>query len=323
VGTGEHDCGPARRIRGVDLIVERRMKRRLVTVIDTLGMDAARRAKWLRDSRTHDLPCFAIAFAVAAREARTRLDARGRSVPAAALKQQFDAWREVQTTLAGEGFAGVVIDPGPIELVPPQFVDAPARAQQQKEQPVTLRFGLQIPASRGPADRPKMGARLRDIAQAAEEVGFESIWVMDHFRQIPIVGPEWHDMLDSYSALSYIAAATRRVKLGSMVTGVTYRNAAHLARSSRRSTCSRAGRAICVLARRGSNKSTSRMDGPFPSVRALRIARRRVAVVAIAVGTRRALVRRETHPRTGGDVLSRPLQARIPILVGGSVNGAR
>ena len=46
---------------------------------------------------------------------------------------------------------------------------------------------------------------------------------MDHFYQIPGVGPAEHEMLESYSALAFAAARTNRIKLGTMVTGVTYR----------------------------------------------------------------------------------------------------
>src|SRR5947199_9596900 len=46
---------------------------------------------------------------------------------------------------------------------------------------------------------------------------------MDHFFQIPGVGPASHEMLEGYSALAFAAARTNRIKLGTMVTGVTYR----------------------------------------------------------------------------------------------------
>ena len=86
-----------------------------------------------------------------------------------------------------------------------------------------MRIGLQLPNftfSGGPAE---LGAKLTDIARAADEAGFYSIWVMDHHFQIPIVGPAERDMLEGYSTLSFLAGVTHRVRLGTLVTGVTYR----------------------------------------------------------------------------------------------------
>src|SRR5438034_1288795 len=79
------------------------------------------------------------------------------------------------TTL--EGFAGVFA-PGDVEFVPPDFADAPDAAARQTETPAKLRFGLQI-------SRFDDIGRLGEIAAAAEDAGFSSLWVMDHFIQIP------------------------------------------------------------------------------------------------------------------------------------------
>jgi len=67
-----------------------------------------------------------------------------------------------------------------------------------------------------------------DIGGRGETAGFTSLWVMDHFLQIPQVGREWQEMLDSYTTLGFLAGKTTTVRLGALVTGVTYRNIAHL-----------------------------------------------------------------------------------------------
>ena len=76
-----------------------------------------------------------------------------------------------------------------------------------------------------------MGPTFARIARDAEEAGFSSLWVMDHFFQIGVDGPPEHEMLEGYAALAFAAGVTERIKLGTMVTGVTYR---HPGSSSRR-----------------------------------------------------------------------------------------
>src|SRR5271165_2134630 len=87
-----------------------------------------------------------------------------------------------------------------------------------------MRLGLQVPNFTWPNGRERMGADLAAIAQRAEAAGFSSFWVMDHFFQIPMVGPVDIDMLEAYTTLGYIAGVTKTLKLGTMVTGVTYRH---------------------------------------------------------------------------------------------------
>src|SRR4029077_14152457 len=89
--------------------------------------------------------------------------------------------------------------------------------------------------------------RLREIAVAAEAAGFDAIYVMDHFRQIPQVGRAWDDFLESYTTLAYLAACTDRVRLGTLVSGITYRNVAHLGKIVATLDVLSGGRAMCGL----------------------------------------------------------------------------
>ncbi|WP_018503121.1 TIGR03560 family F420-dependent LLM class oxidoreductase [Parafrankia discariae] len=92
-----------------------------------------------------------------------------------------------------------------------------------------FRLGLQIP--RLPAVPPhRLFERLVETATTAARAGFDALFVMDHFHQISIMGPAHAPMLDSYTLLAALAARTRDVGLGALVTGVTYRNPAHLAK---------------------------------------------------------------------------------------------
>jgi F420-dependent oxidoreductase-like protein len=72
--------------------------------------------------------------------------------------------------------------------------------------------------------------RVVHQAKAAEKAGFDLVTVMDHLYQIRGIGPETDPMLEAYTTLSALAASTSRVKLGTLVTGVTYRNPAILAK---------------------------------------------------------------------------------------------
>jgi len=94
-----------------------------------------------------------------------------------------------------------------------------------------MKFGLQIAQFNWPGAPENTGAKLIEIAQAADGAGFASLWVMDHFFQMdmPQMGlkPE-EPMFDGYTALAYMAAVTTNVRLGTMVTGVNYRHPGHL-----------------------------------------------------------------------------------------------
>ncbi|HMC36513.1 MAG TPA: LLM class F420-dependent oxidoreductase, partial [Actinomycetota bacterium] len=87
-----------------------------------------------------------------------------------------------------------------------------------------MELGLQIPSFTYPGGPSELGGKLAEIGRAAEDAGYRSIWVMDHYFQIEYVGPTELEMLEAYTTLGYLAAATSRVELGTLVTGVTYRH---------------------------------------------------------------------------------------------------
>lgn len=96
-----------------------------------------------------------------------------------------------------------------------------------------MKVGLQLATFTWPGGPAEIARRLREIARTAEHAGFYSLWVMDHYFQIPPWGkPEDHPMLEAYTTLGYIAAATERIKLGVMVAGVVYRPPAVLIKAA-------------------------------------------------------------------------------------------
>ncbi|MFL5731629.1 MAG: LLM class F420-dependent oxidoreductase [Chloroflexia bacterium] len=87
-----------------------------------------------------------------------------------------------------------------------------------------MKIGLQVPSFTWEGGDARLGETFGAIGRRAEDAGFDSIWVMDHFFQLPGIGPAEWPMLEGYSALSFIAGQTSRIKLGTLVTSVTYRH---------------------------------------------------------------------------------------------------
>lgn len=99
-----------------------------------------------------------------------------------------------------------------------------AKPNEVEKDSADMKVGLQLPNFSWPGGPAQLATTLREIAQTADDGGLASLWVMDHFFQIPPVGAAELDMLEGYSALAYLAGVTKRTTLGTLVTGVTYRH---------------------------------------------------------------------------------------------------
>jgi F420-dependent oxidoreductase-like protein len=93
-----------------------------------------------------------------------------------------------------------------------------------------MHIGLQIPSFKYPGGTAAIRPKLKDIVTTADEGGFHSLWVMDHYYQIKgLFGEAYTDpMLEAYTTLGYFAGLTEKVYLGVLVTGVIYRHPAVL-----------------------------------------------------------------------------------------------
>jgi F420-dependent oxidoreductase-like protein len=115
--------------------------------------------------------------------------------------------------------------------------------------------------------RADIRGRLAELAQAAEEAGYVSLWVMDHFFQIRALGPVTDPMLEAYTTLGYLAGVTQRVRLGAMVTGVTYRHPGILVKQVTTLDVLSAGRANFGIGAGWFEREHLALGVPFPPVK--------------------------------------------------------
>ena len=186
--------------------------------------------------------------------------------------------------------------------------------------PIT-RLGLQVNSFTFPGvpDEERF-ERIAQIAGTAERSGFDSLWVMDHFYQISVNGARTEPMLEAYSLLAAIAARTERTQLGTMVTGVTYRNPALLAKIVTTLDVISSGRAILGIGAAWNEDEHTGYGFDFPPLRE-RFERLEDAVqICRAMFTQEAPSFEGRHHRIEGALnFPRPVRpGGPPILIGGS-----
>jgi F420-dependent oxidoreductase-like protein len=181
-------------------------------------------------------------------------------------------------------------------------------------------YGLQLPDFSWivDADPPTTMDRLRDFAEAADTSGCSSLWVMDHLMQLPPLGGPTATILEGYVTLGALAAVTKRVELGTLVTGVTYRNPALLAKQIATLDALSGGRAILGIGAAWYDVEHAAYGWEFPAVK------ERFERLKEAVAICRGMFDNESFTYSGtyynvdeARVVPRP-QRRIPIMIGGS-----
>ncbi len=129
-----------------------------------------------------------------------------------------------------------------------------------------MKVGLQIPDFTTPRGPEGLARELATVARTADDAGFEHIALMDHFFQIPAVGPVEHDMLEAYTALGYLAACTSRAALYTVVTGTIYREPAILAKIVTTLDVLSSGRAWLGIGAAWNEEESRGLGIPFPPV---------------------------------------------------------
>jgi F420-dependent oxidoreductase-like protein len=181
-------------------------------------------------------------------------------------------------------------------------------------------LGLQIPNFTYPGvPDNQLFAHISRIATTAEDAGFDSLFVMDHFYQIGAVGPRTDPMLEAYTLLGGLAARTSKVRLATLVTGVTYRNPALLAKIVTTLDIVSAGRAMLGIGAAWNEEEHQGYGFAFPPIG------ERMDRLEEALRIARAMFREESATESGRyysvqEALNfpRPVQPNgPPILIGG------
>jgi F420-dependent oxidoreductase-like protein len=187
---------------------------------------------------------------------------------------------------------------------------------------VAVKFGLQINQFTWPGGAAAIGPTLGRIGSTADSVGFDSIWVMDHFFQIRGLGPPEAPMLEGQTALGFLAARTERARLGLMVGGVHYRAPGLWIKATTTLDVLSGGRAWFGIGAAWNEHESKGLGFPFPPLRerfewledTLRMAH---AMWSGGSGTGESFEGSRvtaTHLVNSPQSISKP---RVPILVGG------
>ncbi|MGN6795171.1 MAG: LLM class flavin-dependent oxidoreductase [Streptosporangiaceae bacterium] len=314
VGSGEHDLdASADAFALLDQIVAARLRRGLNTVVDSLGLDADRRRTHLALARHASLPAVAVLFGTDAAECRRRNRERARPVPAAVLDGQLRRMSDAAAEIAAEGWV-VVGEAHEVAVEPSHSAGSQAAAARQRSEPAQLSLVLQI--SRFPwGDDP--AAWLASVAAAADEAGLAGIALMDHLIQIPQVGRAWEPIPEPWVTLGLLAGVVPGLRLGTLVTPVTFRAPGVLAKAMATLDVLSGGLAFCGLGAGWWEREHAAFALPFPP------AKERFDQLETTIETIRALWRQGTRAYAGERVslpettcYPRPLST-IPIIVGG------
>jgi len=185
-----------------------------------------------------------------------------------------------------------------------------------------VKFGLQISSFSWPGGSTEIGPTLARVVRAADDAGFDSIWVMDHFFQIRSVGRPEEPMLEGMTALGFMAANSERARLGLMVGGIHYRHPGLWIKAATTLDVLSGGRAWFGVGAAWNQQESEALGFPFPPLGirfelledTLRMAH---GMWAGDRGTEEDLAGRHvraTRLLSSPQSMSRP---RVPIMIGG------
>jgi F420-dependent oxidoreductase-like protein len=185
-----------------------------------------------------------------------------------------------------------------------------------------VKFGLQVNSFTWSGGAAAIGPTLARVTRTADDVGFDSIWVMDHFFQIRGLGPPEAPMLEGLTALGFMAANSEKAQLGLMVGGIHYRPPGLWIKAVTTLDVLSGGRAWFGIGAAWNEEESTALGFPFPPLRdrfemleeTLQMAH---AMWAGGTGTGEAFSGKHytaTRLLNSPQAISRP---RIPIMIGG------
>ena len=299
----------------LDQIIAGRTRRRLTTVIDTLGLDRDRRLGYLAAARAAQLPAVAVLISVDEGLCRERNARRDRPVPAPALARQLRSMREIGEVLAAEGWDRIVVEQAPDRLSSTGVQPTPVQPNPAIRPDGGPELILQL--SRFPWGEDPL-AWLTAITRRADEIGLAGIALMDHLIQIPQVGRSWEPIPEPWVTLGALAGLATGLRLGTLVSPVTFRAAGITAKAAATLDALSGGRAFLGLGGGWWEREHAGFGLPFPPAHE-RLDRLETAIETCralwATGTKAYVGRRVELPET--TCYPRPT-GRIPIIVGGS-----
>jgi F420-dependent oxidoreductase-like protein len=130
-----------------------------------------------------------------------------------------------------------------------------------------MKFGLQINSFTWPGGAAAIGPTLARVTRTADDVGFDSIWVMDHFFQIRGLGPPEAPMLEGQTALGFMAANSEKARLGLMVGGIHYRQPGLWIKAATTLDVLSGGRAWFGIGAAWNEEESTALGFPFPPLR--------------------------------------------------------
>jgi alkanesulfonate monooxygenase SsuD/methylene tetrahydromethanopterin reductase-like flavin-dependent oxidoreductase (luciferase family)/predicted kinase len=304
----------------LERIIAARVGRGLTTVVDTLGLDAARRTAWRDAARAAGLPAVAVVLDTPGDECRRRNAERDRPVPARVLAEQVRRVAAVAAGLDAEGWENVEVVSGLEDtrgraLIRTGDRSEPAVSHPSREVTGQPRVVLQL--SRFPWGEDP-GGWVREMALAADQAGFAGLALMDHLIQIPQVDTAWQPIPEPWVTLGLVAGLETDLVLGTLCTPVTFRPAGVIAKAAATLDALSGGRAFLGVGAGWWEREHAAYGIAFPG------ARERLDLLETTIETCRALWAPGTKAYDGDRVslpetTSYPRPAHdLPVVVGGS-----